>query len=96
MCFVNVSTRHRVIIVDVVISEEVMSNQNVKDCSRKLTYRIDEVSKASGIGRTFIYELIKKGKLESVKIGRCRLILAESLEALLKGKTLEKASGGHS
>jgi excisionase family DNA binding protein len=39
-----------------------------------------------GFGKTRTYELIEQGKLKSVLIGRRRLILAESAEALLRGE----------
>jgi excisionase family DNA binding protein len=49
----------------------------------KLAYRIDEVVKASGLGRTSIYELIKEGRLQSLKVGGRRLVVADSLRQLL-------------
>jgi excisionase family DNA binding protein len=49
----------------------------------KLAYRIDEAVKASGLGRTFLYERIASGELKSVKIGGRRLILREDLVRLL-------------
>lgn len=52
----------------------------------KRAYRISEVSFSYGIGRTKLCELIKTGKLRTVKVGGRRLIPAESLEALLKGE----------
>jgi hypothetical protein len=36
-----------------------------------------------GWGRTRCYELIREGKLKSVVVGRKRLVLVESIEALL-------------
>jgi excisionase family DNA binding protein len=38
----------------------------------------------TGLGNTTIYELIKRGELKTVSIGRRRLILFDSLEALIK------------
>jgi excisionase family DNA binding protein len=38
---------------------------------------------AASIGRTKLYELLNDGTLKSVKIGRKRLILRSSLDALL-------------
>lgn len=51
--------------------------------------RVREVRAAYRIGKTKIYDLLAQGKLKSVKVGGTRLILVESLEALL-------ASGGDS
>lgn len=43
--------------------------------TNKIAYRIDEAVKASGLGRTFLYERIASGELKSVKIGGRRLIM---------------------
>lgn len=51
--------------------------------SHKLAYRIDEAVKASGLGRTFLYERIASGELKSIKVGGRRLILREDLVRLL-------------
>lgn len=44
---------------------------------------VDDTCRITGLGRTSIYELIAQGKLKSVAIGRRRLVLYESIEALL-------------
>lgn len=49
----------------------------------KITLRINETAAVSGLSRSTIYELLKTGKLQAVKIGGRRLILRESLQALL-------------
>ncbi|BEV10338.1 hypothetical protein ATDW_08340 [Asticcacaulis sp. DW145] len=54
---------------------------------QKLAYRIDEAVKASGLGRSFLYERMADGSLKSVKIGGRRLILREDLVAFLKCET---------
>lgn len=38
-----------------------------------------------GISRTVLYQLIKDGKLKTVKIGRRRLVPIESIEELIAG-----------
>ena len=38
-----------------------------------------------GISRTALYELIKDGKLKTVKIGRRRLVPIEAIEELVAG-----------
>jgi excisionase family DNA binding protein len=38
-----------------------------------------------GISRTAIYQLIKEGKLKTVKIGRRRLVPIEAIEDLVAG-----------
>ena len=45
---------------------------------------VDEACRMGGFGRTTAYGLIKQGKLKSVAIGRRRLVLLASLEALLR------------
>lgn len=52
--------------------------------SEKLTYRIDEVVKVTGLGRTSIYELMTSGVLPSLKVGARRLIMKDDLVAFLE------------
>jgi excisionase family DNA binding protein len=49
----------------------------------KVAYRIDEAVKASGLGRSFLYERIAAGDLKSVKVGGRRLILRADLVSFL-------------
>ncbi|MDC7693861.1 helix-turn-helix domain-containing protein [Asticcacaulis sp. DXS10W] len=53
--------------------------------SEKLAYRIDEAVKASGLGRSFLYERMADGSLKSVKIGGRRLIMRDDLLRFLCG-----------
>jgi excisionase family DNA binding protein len=50
----------------------------------KLAHHVDEASAISGVGRSLLYEMIKEGRLRSVKVAGRRLILHEDLVALLK------------
>lgn len=50
----------------------------------KISYSVNEAVKASGIGRTTIYELIKVGELKPAKIGTRTLILRSDLEGMLE------------
>lgn len=50
------------------------------------TTSVSETAKALGLGRTKIYELIAEGRLETVRIGRRRLIKVESIRLLLDGR----------
>lgn len=52
--------------------------------TNKIAYRIDEAVKASGLGRTFLYERIADGTLKSIKVGGRRLILREDLMHFLR------------
>lgn len=49
-----------------------------------VTVSIDETRQATGLGVTKIYELISQGKLETVKVGRRRLVKTASIRALLE------------
>jgi excisionase family DNA binding protein len=49
-----------------------------------LTTSISEAAKALSLGRTSIYELINAGRLETIKIGRRRLVKVGSIQALLE------------
>lgn len=49
----------------------------------KLAYTPDEAAKATGLGKTTIYRLLKEGRLKRVKVGRSTIIPRSSLLALL-------------
>jgi excisionase family DNA binding protein len=51
--------------------------------ARPLAYRIEDLPAIIPIGRTRIFALIKSGELESVKVGRSRLIPADAVERFL-------------
>lgn len=50
----------------------------------KLALRIKEAAAVSGLSRSTIYKLLSANKLRAVKVGGRRLILRESLLALLQ------------
>lgn len=52
----------------------------------KLLVSITDAAKALSLGRTSIYELMRSGELETRKMGRRRLITAESLRRLVNGQ----------
>ena len=49
----------------------------------KLAYSVAETTKATGFGRTRIYQEIKEGRLKTIKLGRRTAILAEELRRWL-------------
>lgn len=49
-----------------------------------LSVRVGDASRMIGIGRTKLYELIKAGDLEKVKIGRATLVTMRSLRSLIE------------
>ena len=46
----------------------------------KLLATIPEASQAIGHGRSYLYELIRDGKVEAVKSGRRRLVVVELIQ----------------
>ncbi len=53
-------------------------------------YGVEEAVEVTSLGRSMLYELMASGAIESVKIGKRRLIPRDALEAFLAG--LRKAS----
>ena len=47
-------------------------------------FRISEVCKITGLGRTSVYAAIKSGALIALRYGRCTVVLAEDLAAFLR------------
>jgi excisionase family DNA binding protein len=43
-------------------------------------YRVDEAAEALRISRSVIYELIRSGRLRTVKVGRRRLVPVQALD----------------
>jgi excisionase family DNA binding protein len=50
----------------------------------KLAYRPEEAAEASGLGRSTIFNLLRSGELESLKVGRARLIPVDALRKFIK------------
>lgn len=50
----------------------------------KLLLRPVEVAQILGIGRSLTYELIARGEIPSVRLGRCIRVPAESLQRWLR------------
>lgn len=51
---------------------------------RRLLLGLVEGAEALGVKRSTLYDLLAKGEIESVKIGKRRLITADSLEAYVE------------
>ena len=49
-----------------------------------LAYDLSTASRISSLGKTRLYELIAQGRLATTKIGKRRLIHAESLHRLIQ------------
>ena len=68
-----------------------MAEKNTDNCTQravagKRALRPREVRAAYGIGKTKVYELIREGRIRSVKVGSARLIPVDELEALVAGE----------
>ena len=50
----------------------------------KLTYTINELCEATGLGRTFVYSKIATGDLVRIKAGSRTLIRADSAHAFIE------------
>jgi len=48
-----------------------------------VSYSVEDAAKALGIGRTFVFQLIKEGKLKAVKLGRRTVVPVKECEAML-------------
>jgi excisionase family DNA binding protein len=58
----------------------------------KLLLTADEAAEIVGVGKTKMYELIRVGAVESVRIGRCRRIPPDALAAFVE-RLRDEASG---
>lgn len=56
------------------------------DALAPLAYSVAEACKVSSIGKTYLYQLINEGRLQTCKIGKRTLISARSLRALIEGE----------
>jgi excisionase family DNA binding protein len=54
----------------------------------RVAFSINEVSKATGLSRSLIYDLMNSGQLGFIKVGRRRIITATQLDAFLSGNTV--------
>lgn len=57
---------------------------NTQSPQTPLSYSIPDAARAIGVGRSTIYQLLNDGRLQSVHVGKRRLILADSLKALVQ------------
>lgn len=51
--------------------------------SERLTYSIDEAAEAIGVGRGSAYELVRRGDLRTVRVGRRVLVPREAVRDFL-------------
>lgn len=53
-----------------------------------IAYRMDAATEVSGLSRSNLFLLIKEGRLKSARVGRHRLVLADSLRQFLNDHAL--------
>ena len=58
----------------------------------QLLISVDESAQSLGIGRSQMYEIVMAGQVESVKIGKRRLVIAASLEPYIERLKAEAIS----
>ena len=49
----------------------------------RLAYSIDEAARPTGLSRDLLYDEMRRGNLDSVKVGRRRLITRQHLQQFL-------------
>ena len=60
---------------------------------QRVAYKPREVAAMCGLSRSFVYQLIARGDLRAVRIGRAVVIPAREIERLLENKN-PAADGG--
>jgi hypothetical protein len=58
--------------------------------TKPLSVTIPQASHLTGLGRTKLYELMNLGKIETVAVGRRKLIIYGSLERLINSPTVQR------
>ncbi len=57
----------------------------------RIGYRPERAAEALGVGRSTMFELLASGEIESVKVGRARIVPAEALHAYMRRLRAEQA-----
>lgn len=52
---------------------------------KKLAWRLQEIADLTGLSLSFLRKLERGGQLVTRTVGRCKIVLAEDLDALLRG-----------
>lgn len=64
------------------------------DTTDRITAPIGEFCKLAGIGRSLVYEMISDGRLDSILIGKRRLVVIESYHRLVERQRAACANSG--
>jgi excisionase family DNA binding protein len=63
------------------------------DSSKKRLLDVYEVAAMLGCGRSYVYDLLYRGELRSIKLGRLRRVTLDEVERFIDSK-LDHAVGG--
>jgi excisionase family DNA binding protein len=61
----------------------------------KRAMSVEEAAKAAGVGRTILFEEIRKGHITARKVGRRTIIMTDDLDAWLKSLPVKAGDGSH-
>jgi excisionase family DNA binding protein len=61
----------------------------------KRAMSVEEAAKAAGVGRTLLFEEIRKGRITARKVGRRTIIMTAELDAWLKALPTAGKGGRH-
>ena len=62
------------------------SSEPQRVAATKMLLSVSEATASLGLGRTMVWDLVNKGKLKSLRIGRRRLIPRDALQAFLESE----------
>jgi excisionase family DNA binding protein len=63
------------------------------DHIEKRALSVDEAAKAAGVGRTTLFEEIRRGRITARKVGRRTIITTDDLDAWLKSLPVKVGNG---
>jgi hypothetical protein len=72
-----------------------LSAMNTDENLPKLAYTVPELQKATGLGRTIIYDEVKAGRLRLTKVGRRSVVRDQDARAWLSSLALEPRAVPH-
>ena len=60
-----------------------MSSPTSDRLTDRLAYSVEEAARVTGLSRNLLYDEMRAGRLAYLKVGRCRIITRQHLEAFL-------------
>ena len=60
--------------------------------SEKLLLTIPEVAIRLGLGRSLVYQLVMRGEVDSITVGRARRVPAQAIEKFIEKKLAEEST----